>query len=101
MKLIAKLYNQAYHKFRYECFQRTGCFITLDGSEDDKIKPAILSHYIVTPPLEVEVSNEPMEQPIPTQAEPEPDIQPDSEVDADTEGYDVSVYEEMPIVVTS
>ena len=49
-----------------------------------------------------------MEQPIPTPAEPEPDFRPDSAVDRDTEGYDVSADdlivdfdEEMPIVVTS
>ena len=49
-----------------------------------------------------------MEQSIPTPATAEPDIQPDSEVDTDTEGYDVSgddlvvdFDEEMEIVLTS
>ena len=43
-----------YDAFRYRRFEKTGCLITADGSEDEKIKLEALSDYIVPPPLPVE-----------------------------------------------
>ena len=41
-----KLQGDAYASFRKGCFLRTGCLITADGSDDDKIKPEGLPDYI-------------------------------------------------------
>ena len=35
-----------------KCWERTGCLITADGSEDDKIKPEGLPNYQVPPPID-------------------------------------------------
>ena len=64
-----KIAQSSYDKFRYESFERTSCLIIADGSEDDKIKPKTLGHYIVPPTLEMELSNEPVEQIISASAE--------------------------------
>ena len=31
--------GEEYAKTRYRCFEKTGCLITVDGSEDEKIQP--------------------------------------------------------------
>ena len=47
-----KLCEPAYDHFRRRCWEKTGCLITADGSEDDKISPEGLRNYHVPPPLE-------------------------------------------------
>ena len=37
----------SFDKFRWRHFEKTGCLITADGSEDDKINPEDLSNYKV------------------------------------------------------
>ena len=40
-----------YDHLRKRCWERTGCLITADGSEDAKITPEGLADYKVPPPL--------------------------------------------------
>ena len=46
-----RLQHEYYRGFLRNCFERTGCLITADGSEDHKIKPEGLIGYNVIPPL--------------------------------------------------
>jgi len=66
---VGNAYNQLmsdeYSKTRYRCFEKTGCLITVDGSEDDKISPEGLTNYVVPPPLPIQVEMDPV---IPTPA---------------------------------
>ena len=41
-----------YDTFLRGCWERTGCLITADGSEDAKIKPEGLPNYVVPPPID-------------------------------------------------
>ena len=52
------LMGEDYSKTRYRCFEKTGCLITADGSEDDKIAPEGLTNYVVPPPLPIQVAVE-------------------------------------------
>ena len=45
-----ELVGEKYQKFRWSQFEKTGCLITADGSEDDKIAPEGLEDYTVPPP---------------------------------------------------
>jgi hypothetical protein len=46
-----KLTSQKYDAFRWRMFEKTGCLITADGSEDEKISPEGLPDYMVPPPI--------------------------------------------------
>ena len=45
-----KLTSAAYDHLRLRVWQKTGCLITADGSEDQLIKPEGLKNYVVPPP---------------------------------------------------
>ena len=45
-----KLSAPKYDRLRLSCWQKTGCLITADGSNDDLIKPEGLPNYQVLPP---------------------------------------------------
>ena len=47
-----RLQHPHYHGFLWNCFERTGCLMTADGSEDFKVKPEGLLDFKVIPPLE-------------------------------------------------
>ena len=91
--------NSAYcDNLRYRCFQRTGCLITADGSDDSLISPEGLSGYKVLPPVPTQAPNEPVLIPTPTPVpapedslgESEEDDTP-AEQDEDLEGPTSSV----------
>ena len=46
-----KLNGTHYDSFRQNCFIKTGCLMTADGSNDDKIIPEGLPDYKIMPPL--------------------------------------------------
>ena len=46
-----KLQDPKYDHSRWRCFERTGCLLTADGSDDDKVKPEGMPEYVVPPPL--------------------------------------------------
>ena len=46
-----KLTSPKYEALLRKCWERTGCLITADGSEDDKIKLEGLPNYQVPPPI--------------------------------------------------
>ena len=46
-----KINSPDYDHFRWRCFQKTGCLITANGSEDKEISPEGLENYEVIPPL--------------------------------------------------
>ena len=45
-----KLLSQKYDAFRRRMFEKTGCLITADGTDDEKITPEGISSYKVAPP---------------------------------------------------
>lgn len=47
-----KLISKDYDDFRWRLFEKTGCLITADGSQDDKISPEGLPEYKPPPPLD-------------------------------------------------
>ena len=84
-----RLMGDEYAQTWWRSFEKTGCLITADGSEDHKINPEGLPNYVVPPPLPMTTSQEPMEcAPPEPAAEPEdilPEEEPEpTEVDIDT-----------------
>jgi len=61
-----KLSDEKYDKFRENLWQKTGCLMTADGSEDSKILPEGLEEYSVPPPSILEPA-----QPAPITIHPE------------------------------
>ena len=45
-----ELVGEKYDRFRWRQFEKTGCLITADGSEDEKITPEGLKDYLVPQP---------------------------------------------------
>ena len=81
------LQSERYTSFRKNCFEKTGCLITADGSHDEKIKPESLEGYKVTPPLPTPAIIDPFASVI-----PEPEMIPPDDVTGadDDEMVDVS-----------
>ena len=83
-----KLQGEHYKGFRKNCFTKTGCLITVDGSDDDKIKPEGLPDYKVPAPIPGLGPNE-----VRPQDSPEPADEPVDDSDLvhpdTTEGDDV------------
>ena len=82
-----------YNAVRYRCFQKTGCLITADGTDDEKIKPEGLEDcYVVPPSLDVASASEPIESEIEPREDP-PDEHPEdyleSIYDADGEIFEL------------
>nr|XP_047139036.1 uncharacterized protein LOC124814961 [Hydra vulgaris] len=72
--LITRWVGEAYRKtskdelflrMLYRSFAKTGCLITADGSEDDKINPEGMPAYVVPPPVDIDILVEITETPIP------------------------------------
>ena len=62
-------------------FKKTGCVITADGSEEEKIQPEGMPGYIVPPPVDVSNDNDDIETQIPEEIREDPnDIFPESDV---------------------
>ena len=47
-----KLNSSDYDNFRWRCFEKTGCLLTADGSNDDKVEPEGFKDYKVISPLQ-------------------------------------------------
>ena len=75
-----RLLSEDYNQTRYRCFEKTGCLITADGSNDSKIKPEGLHDYVVPKALPVQVAEDAAECVVPVAA-PEPSDVLDSDVD--------------------
>ena len=58
-----QLNRPSYDKFRWRLFEKTGCLITADGSEDNKINPEGLRNYKVPPPIMLDPSAAPPASP--------------------------------------
>ena len=67
-----------YDHFRWRCFERTGCLLTADGSDDDKVKPEGMPEYVVPPPLPIPAGDDPFES-----LSPEGEAMPDDIVEVD------------------
>ena len=68
--------NSSYQNCLWRYFEKTGCLLTADGSDDCKVNPEGLENYVVPPPANFIAPPEnavPCETPEP--ANPEPDIQ--------------------------
>ena len=72
------LMDEKYDGFRKNCFDKTGCNLTADGSDDHLVKPEGLHDYKVIPPLDTPGTNQEIVEP---EAEDPPDdvITPDSD----------------------
>ena len=87
-----KLRGPKYKNLRYRCFQRTGCLITADGSDDHLITPEGLSGYVVPPPLPMQSTDQPMMCDTPDPESPPPDDAIDEEKSLITETNDNDLY---------
>ena len=95
-----KIISSQYDKVRWRAFEKTGCLITADGSEDEKIKPEGLGDYIVPQPLNIISPEEPVESRTES-AEPDLDEQPEDFVDFryTPEGEDIEIIDEEDIEI--
>ena len=59
-----KLCEPKYDRLRMKCWVNTGCLITADGSDDNKIKPEGLPDYVVPPPSILDASPQPADNAI-------------------------------------
>ena len=93
--LITRWVGEAYRKtskdekflrMLYRSFAKTGCLITADGSEDDKIYPEGMPAYVVPPPVDIDNPVEITEAPIPDEVKDNPiDVLPDESGGEDEE----------------
>ena len=98
--LITRWVGEAYRKtskdekflrMLYRSFAKTGCLITADGSEDDKINPEGMPAYVVPPPVDIDNPVEITETPIPDEVKDNPiNVLPD-ESDGEDEELDGQV----------
>ena len=72
---------EKYKKMCYRSFEKTGCLITVDGSDDDKIQPESMHGYIVPPPLDVRNTIEVVDAHIPEALDEPEDVLPESDVE--------------------
>ena len=90
-----KLISKEYDNFRWRLFEKTGCLITADGSEDEKITAEGLPDYKVPPPIDyMEPSTAPPESNNVEPASVEPEVLVISEDDLN-EGDESQVAEEL------
>ena len=73
------LSSPKYDEFRWRLFQKTGCLLTADGSDDELIQPEGLPNYVVPPPALIDAMEE---VPVATAVEAaveddEEDVEPD------------------------
>ena len=61
-----------YDHFRWRCFEKTGCLLTADGSNDENVQPEGLLNYKVMPPLNMAGPTQDPDIETPPEA-PEPD----------------------------
>ena len=81
----SNIVHSNYDDFRFQSFQRNGFLITIEGSDSGKIKLETLTNYIVPLPSQVTVSNDKTQQEMPNPAEPDTNIQPESDVETEIE----------------
>ena len=92
-KAYEKIIGPEYELFRWRMFQKTGCLITANSEDDEKIQPEGLKNYQVPPPSEfVEPNYAPPEQSCCTAA-----IEPSDNQIVD----DVNVVEDEEIIAES
>ena len=73
----------------YRSFEKTGCLITADGSEDEKIQPEGMPGYIVPAPVDVSNDNDNIKIQIPEEVREDPnDVLPESDVEEQCEETD-------------
>lgn len=82
-----KFCSAEYDEFRLKCWQKTGCLITADGSDDHLIQPEGLKDYVVPPPSLLEPSPRP------------PEESPFADVEEFPEDQETGEREEEPIEV--
>ena len=61
-----------YDASRWKCFERTGCLLTADSSDGDKVKPEGMYACVVPPLLPIPAAADPFESLVPA-ADPIPD----------------------------
>lgn len=77
----------------YRSFEKTGCLITADGSEDEKIQPETMPDYVVPPPVDIDNPMEVVDTPLPDEIRSDPDdILPEEE---DEEFDDGNVFDDI------
>ena len=81
--------DEKFQSMLYRSFEKTGCLITADGSEDEKIQPEGMPGYIVHPPVDVSNDNDDIEAQIPEEVREDPnDVLPESDVKEECEEAD-------------
>ena len=65
VEVYKKLLREDYKPTRYRSFEKTGCLIIADRSQDSKINPESLDSYVVPPPLRTALAEQPQTCPVP------------------------------------
>ena len=99
-----KLKGPSYEHLIWRAFERTGCLITADGSDDQKIKPEGLPEYTVPPSLPFIAPDDPfadvIPEPLPENDEENVDVSVDlsegNETDLD-ENVDSEIPEDLEV----
>ena len=91
-----KLCQSDYDSYRWRMFEKTGCLMTADGSEDEKIQPEGLDNYVMPPPMTLLDPSEdiPVPQLVSGQDENEEEEEEEEETEPDTSEQDLQDGEE-------
>ena len=91
-KAHRRLQDPKYDHFRRNCFERTGCLMTADGSEDHKINPEGLPGYKPMAPMPTSGPDEGINETPDPAPEPE-DLEPDNDDDMPRQELDITETE--------
>ena len=83
-----KLCSPNYDHFIKRCWEKTGCLITANGSEDDKITPEGLPSYKVPPPVDYVSAPETLRTPNQPTVEDGTIEEDNEDADQDADGQD-------------
>ena len=83
-----ELKSPNYDNMRRRCFEKTGCLLTIDGSNDNLVQPEGLIGYQVLPPLPMPGPNTEAEFQVPEPAMEPLDVIPDDTDDIFTTNDD-------------
>ena len=94
-KAFEKLQTSPYEHAKWRCFERTGCLITADGSEDEKIMPEGMPDYVVPRPLPTMIIENPFECVVPEPIPPDNEFGREEDENADVVNLSYDVEDDV------
>ena len=89
-----KLCDSRYDNFRWRLFEKTGCLITADGSEDAKVFPEGLLNYELQPPIDIGPIATPATSSTVPPSEPNIDEEEQDDFDVENEYDNVEIVQD-------